>query len=203
MRLCSIINAWSDTIELLPFCIENHLKFCDGVIVIWSVNSNHWQKDERMFDFVVSHEYQNVLFYQVEPISGTPLMNETRKRNQGITVARNEGYTHFLMADADEFYIPESMMYDKKQFAKGDLNGIIHPIKVYIKTPNLWCNDHTLVPGIHKLEKTTFVGQFKEYPFAYDEFGNAHVDPSRRVNYISGIVMSEFPMHHYSYVRKN
>lgn len=205
MKLASIINSWVDAIELLPFCLDNHLQFCDHVIVVWSMVSNHQIYDDNILSFIVKYKNDGrVTFIQQEPTRNfSPLVNETRKRNYGLDIAKQSGFTHFIIADQDEFYIPESMIYDKKKFVKGDLNGIIHPIKVYIKTPNLWCSDHTLVPGIHKLEKTTYVGQFKEYPFAYDEFGNAHVDPSRRVNYISGIEMSEFPMHHYSYVRKN
>lgn len=203
MRLTSIINAWSDTIELLPFCIENHLKFCDGVIVVWSVNSNHWQKDERIFDFVVSHDYQNVLFWQAEPISGTPLMNETRKRNEGINVARNGGYTHFILADADEFYEAELMIEEKKRFDNPALNGLVHKLKVYIGKPTLWCEDHTLVCGIHKLERNTYCGNFKEYPYAYDAAGKAHIDPSRRLNFLNGIEESKAYMHHFSYVRKD
>jgi hypothetical protein len=205
MRLCSIINSWVDSIELLPFCLKNHLQFCDHVIVVWSMTSNHKTYDDGFLPFIMKYKNDGrITFHQHEPVPGaTPLVNETRKRNYGIDVARKSGFTHFIIADADEFYIPESMNYEKKKFDKGDLNGIVHPLKVYIKTPHLWCSDHTLVPGIHKLEKTTFVGQFKEYPFAYDELGNAHIDPSRRVNYLSGIGMSEFPMHHYSYVRKN
>jgi hypothetical protein len=187
MRLTSIINVWADCVELLPFCIENHLQFCDGVIVVWSANSNHWQKDERMFDFVIKYDNPNVLFWQTEPISGTPLMNETRKRNEGINVSRNSGFTHFILTDADEFYEPELMNEEKKRFDNPSLNGLVHPLKVYIAKPTLWCEDHTLVCGIHKLSRDTYCGNFKEYPFAYDSTGKAHIDPSRRLNFLNGI----------------
>jgi glycosyltransferase involved in cell wall biosynthesis len=204
MRLVSIINAWSDTIELLPYCIENHLKFCDGVIVIWSITSNHGEKNAAIFDFIVTHPYQNVLFYQVEPVHNLkPLTNETRKRNQGIQVAKNEGYTHFILADADEFYEPELMNEEKARFDNPALNGLVHKLKVYIAKPTLWCNDHTLACGIHKLNKDTYAGNFAEYPFAYDSAGRAHIDPSRMLNFLNGIEESKAYMHHMSYVRKN
>lgn len=203
MKLCSIINVWADCIELLPHCIKNHLEFCDGVIVVWSQYSNHGVKDERMIEFVRTHNKPNAFFWNTEPISGTPLMNEIRKRNEGIDIACKGGFTHFILADADEFYIPSEMNTEKKRFNNSNLNGLVHPLKVYIKSPTLYTNDHTLICGIHKLNKDTFCGSFKDYPYAYDSEGKAHIDPSRRLSYTSGIEYSEVYMHHYSYVRKN
>lgn len=204
MRLTSIISAWSDTLCLLPYAIENHLKFCDGVIVVWSVNSNHGQKDTSIFDFIVTHQYQNVLFYQLEPVPNLkPLTNETRKRNQGIQIAKNEGYTHFILSDADELYDPIGMNEEKERFNLFNLNGLVHKLRVYIGKPTLYCEDHTLVCGIHRLENGTYAGNFPEYPFAYDAVGKAHIDPSRRLNYLDGIQESKVYCEHFSYVRKN
>lgn len=203
MKLTSIINVWADCIELLPFCIDNHLRFCDGVIVVWSSTSNHGKKDERMMEFVATHKYQNVLFSQLEPIKGLPLMNETRKRNHGLDLARKEGYTHFLISDADEFYVPEDVIEEKKRFDNPNLNGLVCGLFVFIKSPTLWADDHTLLGFIHRLNKNTVVGNFRDYPFAYDAVGKAHIDPSRRINYKTGIEKSEIMMCHMSYVRKN
>lgn len=205
MKICSIINCWVDTLELLPFCINNHLQFCDGVIVVWSSTSNHGNGDNgRMLEFVSTKKYpSNVLFCQKEPLEGGLLTDECRKRNYGLDVAKEKGYTHFLISDADEFYEPDKMNYEKKRFNDPSLNGLVHPLFVYIKTPTLYCSDHTLVAGIHKLKSDTQCGAFRHYPFAYDTQGNAHIDPSRRLNYTDGIEMSDWPMHHLSYVRKD
>jgi hypothetical protein len=145
-----------------------------------------------------------VQFVQLEPAAGmSPLTNETRKRNHGIEVARSKGFTHIMTSDADEFWDHEVMNFLKVKF-DGDerLNGFVHPLKVFIKTPTLYCDDHTLVPGIQKLTKNFYLGNFKEYPFAYTD-GQAHIDPSRRPNTLSGVVYSPAPMAHMSYVRKN
>lgn len=202
MKLCSIINAWSDTVELLPYAIENHLKFCDGVIVVWSMTSNHGIVSSKMLEFVVTHPYQNVLFRQVEPIKKIkPLMNETRKRNIGLDIARTEGYTHFFLADADELYIPEQVFKDKRLFEEPEINGLVCRLMVYVGKPTLSCHDTTLVPFIHKLRHSTMAGRFHNYPFTYDKKRHCHIDPSRRINETRGIIMSSTLMHHYSYVR--
>lgn len=205
MRLCSIINVWVDAKELLPFCLENHLRFCDHVIVVWSMKSNHENYDDSILPFIVNYKNDgNVTFHQLEPVQGlTPLANETRKRNYGIDVAIKSGFTHFIIADQDEFYESNRMNEEKKRFENPNLNGLVHPLKVYIKSPTLWCGDHTLVPGIHRLTKDVCVASFKQYPFAYDIQGNAHIDPSRRPHFFTGIEMSEVFCHHFSYLRKD
>jgi hypothetical protein len=205
MKLTSIINVWVDAMELLPFCLENHLQFCDHVIVVWSMNSNHGKYDDSMLPFICNYKNDGrVTFHQLEPVAGqSPLFNETRKRNHGIEIAKKSEFTHFLIADADEFYEPDLIHEGKKRFYNSNLNGLVHALKVYIKHPTLWTYDHTLCAGIHKLKHNTQCGNFDNYPFAYDTEGKAHIDPSRRINYTSGIEMSAVCMHHLSYVRKN
>ena len=202
MRLVSIISVWVDTLELLPYAIDNHLEFCDGVIVVWSLTSNHGAVDKRMLEFVATNNYQNVLFHQIEPIKKMkPLLNETRKRNIGLEIAKREGYTHFFLADADEMYIPEHVEKDKKLFNETQINGLVCSLQVYVGKPTLSCYDDTLVPFIHKLRKDTTAGRFQHYPFAYDKKRNSHIDPSRRLNERNGIIMSNTVMHHMSYIR--
>lgn len=205
MKLCSIINSWVDAIELLPFCLANHLDFCDHVIVVWSMNSNRGSYDDSMLSFILKYKSNpRITFHQLEPRQGrAPLDNEIQKRNYGIRIARDSGFTHFIVADQDEFYLPVLMNDEKKRFEDPGLNGLVHDLVVYIKEPTLWCHDHTLVPGIHKLNKDTDVGLFSNYPFTYDTQRNCHIDPSRRVNYTTGIEKSSVICNHYSYVRRD
>jgi len=143
MRLVSIINVWHDCLCLLPHAIKNHLQFCDDVIVVWSSKSNHGNEDGgKMLEFVTSQN--GVLYQQCEPVKGlTPLANETRKRNAGIEYAKAKGFTHFFLADADEFYIPEEVEKAKELFNEPNLNGIVCPLRVFVGKPTLWCGDHT------------------------------------------------------------
>jgi hypothetical protein len=205
MKLVSIISAWACTVELLPYCIANHLKFSDSVIVVWSQHSNHWEKNDAVLEYILGSSFdERVIFEQLEPSRQIkPLANETRKRNHGIELAKKRGFTHFLLGDADEMYLPDEMNAEKEKFSNPALNGLVHPLKVYIGKPTYWTHDHTLVCGIHKLEPTLFCGNFREYPFAIDPEGKAHIDPSRRLPFLKGIEMSPVYMLHFSYVRKD
>lgn len=200
MRLSVIINAWADTAELLPHCINNYIPVCDNVIVVYSNMSNRG----NIIPFMVPFGHENVQYFHCEPLMNiTPLQNETRKRNFGIQKAKEFESTHFLMSDADEFYEQDQFAKEKERIESRNLNGLVSSLRVYIKEPTLSCEDHTLVPFIHKLLPNTCVGAHKYYPFAVDKQGNAHIDPSRRVNYTSRIEMSSAVMHHYSYVRQD
>lgn len=170
------------------------------------MKSNHGNYDDSFLKFIVDYKNNGrVTFHQLEPVIGlTPLANETRKRNHGIEIAKQSGFTHCLIADQDEFWDHEIMNFIKSRFDENSkIEGFVHPVNVFIKSPTLWCEDHTLAPGIQKLRKDFYVGNFKEYPFAYDGQGKAHIDPSRRPNTLSGICWSPAPMAHMSYVRKD
>lgn len=204
MKLVSIINAWQDTLCLLPHVMLNHLQFCDSVVLVWSSMSNHWNSDDGKMLAFICEGTEKVLNVQCEPVKGlTPLANETRKRNAGIEYARSKGFTHFFLADGDEFYTPNEVHVAKGLFDEPNLNGLVCPLRVYVGKPTLSCKDHTLVSFIHKLKDKTYAGNFKEYPYAYDEQGNAHIDPSRRINETRGIVMCDVTMHHLSYIRSD
>lgn len=202
MKIVSIISAWADTICLLHSCINNHLQFCDSVIVVGSVKSNHGVVDWSYPEFIKSYPIdKRVRFEMWEPMKGyKPLANETRKRNYGLALAKDSKFTHFLIADADELYEPEAMNSLKEKLP--GVNGFVHKVRAYI-TPTLYCDDHTLVCGIHRLTSDTHCGNYPFYPFAYDSKSIAHIDPSRRLSFRSGILMSDVICHHYTLVRKN
>jgi hypothetical protein len=209
MKLISIINVWADCIELLPYCIHNHLQFCNAIIVVGSLKSNHGTSSDAYQKYIERYPFgvtptPRVFFEFCEPTEGLkPLVNETKKRNYGLEMAKKGGFSHFLIADADELYIPSEMNEEKKRFDNPNLNGLVHPLKVYIKLPTLYTYDKTLVCGIHKLHKDTSCGSYKNYPYAYDAAGVAQIDPSRRLYFTSGIEMSAVYCEHFSYVRKD
>lgn len=204
MRLCAIYNVWSDCIDLLEKSIENIIPVVDGVIVIYSHTSNYGQRIEFVFPNSDILGNPKVTFIRAEPIPGhLPSFNETIKRNFGIDKAKKEGYTHCLIMDSDEFYIQDEVRQEKARIERDNLNGLVCRLKVYIAKPTLWCEDHTLIPFIQKLTKEVSVGDFKWYPFAYDEQRQAHIDPTRRPSHRDKVEMSDIYMHHFSYVRKD
>lgn len=206
MKLCVTISAWADTIDLLPHCIENLLPVVDGILVIWSNQSNYGQHRDDCYLFSISDFDPKVRFYQYEPNGKFNCHeNETLKRNYGIDKAKQLGFTHIIVSDADEFYFKEDIEQGRNIFMLDPtLNGLVCGLNVYIKKPTLFCADHTLVSFITKLQSETKVGAFKNFPFAYDGQGNAHIDPTRRFNYSNNVeFLDDVKMHHFSWCRKD
>lgn len=200
MKLAAIFCVWGDCNDLLPYAINNIIPVVDGVIVVYSEVSNHGNSKEV---FKLSHP--KCQYFNWEPNLGVPPhANETTKRNFGLTKAKELGYTHFINLDGDEFYDQVDFKVEKIRLKKLNLNGMVCGVKTYFKSPTLTIGmDYTLVPFIHELRSNTkFMINSKTYPFAYDN-GSARIDPTRRLNYVSGIEMSSIVMHHYSYVRSD
>lgn len=204
MRLAAIICVWSDTCEFIPSCIKNLSSVADEIVVIWSIESNHFVRNDAVFRLALTEQFQGVHWVQHEPHKRLrPSINEIGKRNRGIEEARKLECTHFIILDGDEFYKPEELNKEKERF-NPEVNGMVHPIKVFVGSPTLCCDDkNTLVPGIQKLTRDSKVGSFRKYPFAYDRFGIAKIDGTRRTNETSKVLMSDVYMFHYSYLRKD
>lgn len=193
MKLCAIYIVWFDGIEILPYSIEAIRKHVDEVIVIYSNTSNHGNTVEYGKEL----DALNVTLVNWEPNLGKrPVVNETAKRNFGLKVARSFGYTHFIMMDCDECYDPEE--FEK---AKKDGNYVCR-LKTYIRKPTYQVDDHTLIPFIHRLNSDLIFGNFRTYPFAYSG-KDAHIDPTRRLNLVKDVQMSDIICHHFSWVRQD
>ncbi len=200
MKLAAIYNAWSDCTDLLRKSVDNILPAVDRVIIVWSHRSN--KGEEIPFDFL-EHRDPKVHFVHQEPLrTQGPAQNETMKRNAGLDYAKSNLCTHFLVMDSDEFYVTEDVEREKVRVLQENLNGLVCGLRVYIKEPTLWCEDHTLVPFIQKLTPDVSIGAFKNYPFAYEK-GQAHIDPTRRPSHTNRIGWSNVVMHHFSYLRQN
>lgn len=200
MKLAAIYNCWSDGLDLLPYSVDNILPVVDEVIIVWSHHSNRGEYKEFIYD----PTSPKVKMVQWEPVKSLTIHeNETTKRNVGIDKARDSKCTHFLIMDSDEFYIQEEVEKEKEKFEGNKINGLVCRTKVLFKKPTLMVNDHTLVPFIQRLANFSAVGSFRDYPFAYDWAGNAHIDPTRRPNHTSGIKLSDIYMWHASWVRSD
>lgn len=198
MKLCAVFNAWSDCIDLLEKSVDNILPVVDEVVIVWSHRSNRGQ----VIPFIFAHPSPKVHLFQCEPDPDwQPNKNEVNRRNVGLDHARMLGCTHFLMMDCDEFYVRDDVEREKLRMERDDLNGLVCGLRVYIKEPTLWCEDHTRVPFIQKLTEKVRLGDFR-CPFSRDEQGD-HIDPTRRPNHTRGVEWSDVIMHHFSYVRKD
>lgn len=198
VKLAAIFNAWADCTDLLAKSVANISPVVDLVIVVWSERSN--RGEDRPFLF--SSDDPKVVMIRVEPMKHlAAAKNETMRRNAGLDYARASLCTHFLVMDADEFYVQEDVTREKVRIEQENLNGLVCGLRVYIKEPTLWCEDHTLVPFIQKMTPEVTLGDYRHYPFAYDKDRQCHIDPTRRPSHAIRIGWSNVVMHHFSYVR--
>jgi len=202
MRLLAAYNVWADGMDLLAHSVGNILPLVDKVLIVFSNNSNYG----HYLPFSSLEPHEKIQYLNFEPnLHESPHINECAKRNAGLRWAKEEGFTHFLGMDSDEFYEAEPFRIEKYRIEKQDLAGTVCPIKVYFKKPTLTVGfDHTLVPFIHKITPgLKFELNNKTYPYAYDPEGHAHIDPTRRLNITQGVELSNVIMHHFSWYRSD
>lgn len=196
MKLVAIYNVWNDY-DLLDQSVENISQCVDSFIIVVSTRSNYNEYapiPDRWKEFIVVRE----------PHFNIPMHSETDKRNFGLDIARKQGFTHFIMMDADEFYHPEQFLKAKERFLNPNLAGLVCPLNCYFKEPTLTIGrDTTLVPFIHKITPTLKFEFNKQYPFAWSG-KQIRIDPTRSMNINTGVEYTEeVVMEHYSWVRKD
>lgn len=191
MKLAAIYNAW-DGIELLKGsmdCLKYHV---DLFIIVWQDVSNFGEFYNPIPDMDLSG-LKDVILVKYDPVVGAGMYNEKQKRNIGLNVARENGCTHFLHIDCDEYY--EDFGKAKGLYIQSGKPGSVCKLYTYFKLPTLRFEnpDGYFVPFIHELRPDTQAG-VRHYPF--------YVDPTRRINQ-SDIVELPVFMHHFSWVRKD
>ncbi len=198
MKLAAIYNVWDD-FQMLWISTHKIKPLVDGIIIIYSHTSNYGEASKPEMDTVY-----NGRCYRLEPdLKLRPDENERNKRNYGLDIAKQQGYTHFIMMDADEFYEPEAFLKEKERFLNPDLNGLVCACQVYFKSPKLTIGlDTTLITFIHKITPGLKFEFNRQFPFAFDKNG-IRIDPTRQLNIKKGVEWSDIIMHHYSWVRKD
>lgn len=210
MRLAAIFNVWADW-DWLQIAAEKISPVVDGIIIIWSEKSNYGEffkmpeSGEHSFNrYDLDPNCELLISFQQEPSLLHPMHAETRKRNIGLEKAREYGYTHFIMCDADELYDPEQFLKEKQRFIDNpNLAGLVCASQVYVKSPTLTIGlDTTLVPFIHKITPTLKHSFNRNYPFSWEK-GQIRIDPTRSLNIDRGVDWSPIIMDHYSWVRSD
>lgn len=197
MKLALIVSIWHDW-DMLEATLKTNRKFVDGIIIVASQKSNYGELSP------IPERWRDDEIYIYEPSDFQPRVSETKKRNYGLRIALEQGYTHFLTADADEVYHPEEVEKVKFKFEDANLNGLVVPSNLYFGKPTLTIGrDITRVPFIHKLTPTILHDFNKAYPFAWER-NQIRIDPTRSLSINSGVEYTEdIVMHHYSWIRKD
>lgn len=198
MKLAAIYNVWDDW-DLFYESNRCIRPLVDGTILVYSTKSNSGEECTPSFNI-------DGFGFQYEPnLNLPPAQNERAKRNYGLQKARELGYTHFLMMDADEFYEPNEFLKEKERILKNDITGTVCRTKVYFREPTLTVGyDVTLVPFIHKITPDLCFTWNTKYPYAFEgPRREIRIDPTRQMNINSGVEWSDITMHHMSWVRSD
>ena len=202
MRLAGIYTVWDDW-DLFTHSHKNIMPLVDGVIVVFSQTSN-FGEDSKIKTVAIWGEGNHIFNFEPD-LSLPPQVNERNKRNFGLQKAKDMGFTHFIMLDADEFYEPQAFLNEKERIFKGNIAGTVCRTQVYFAKPTLTIGlDTTLVPFIHKITPDLHFTWNTRYPFAFEgPKREIRIDPTRQLNITQGVEMSEIIMHHYSWIRKD
>lgn len=197
MKLVAIFNVWDDY-DLLEHSVKHIRPLVDGVIIIASTKSNYGEYS------AIPDLFKTGELFIREPQFDHPMNSETDKRNFGLKMARELGYTHFLTMDADEFYNPTEFLKAKERFNnEPDLQGLVCSLQCYFGKPTLTIGiEVTRVPFIHKLTETIKHEFNRKYPFAW-EGRDIKIDPTRSLSINDGVKWDDAVMHHMSHVRKD
>ena len=203
LKLIAIYNVW-DGEELLEGSIRQIREHVDFVLCVVQIGSNwgeHYsgglEEARRLqgFGLVDSIRFVNTGYLP-------PQAKETQKRQLGIDYAIENGFTHFLHMDCDEYYNSTQFAQAKKQLEYESIDGSVCKIQTYYKSPLLKFHklDDYYVPFIHRVKPETKCGlkAARDYPF--------YADPTRRIAPVRGVVEFDpgrIVMHHYSYVRRD
>lgn len=197
MRLVAIYCVWHDW-DILEHSLRNIRPLVDGIIIVGSENSNSKEFSP------IPDRFKNDELHIREPHHYAPQHSETDKRNFGLSIARQQGYTHFLTIDSDECYEHEAFLRQKARFLnEPKLKGLVCDCQTYFKKPTLTIGlDTTRVPFIHELTQTIKHEFNPKYPFSWEGKG-IRIDPTRQMNITSGVERTDLKMHHYSWIRKD
>ena len=200
--VAAVFNVF-DGLELLPYSVSNIEPCVEGIIFVYQDKSNYGEVmnvGETVYELALKSKVRTGIVKYEPNFSISPADNERNKREIGRKTAERMGFTHFIDMDCDEFYLQDEFLKAKDYIFSWDLNGLVCKSVVYFGSPTLTIGeDITLVPFIHKINCRHEFN--KKYPFAFDK--TIRIDPTRQLSFTLGVEMSEFYMHHYSWVRKD
>jgi hypothetical protein len=201
MKLIAIYNVWGDSLELLRGSIQQIRDCVDFVLIIAQEESNAGEVDRNVYPFcnnLIDEKLANqVIIYN--PLKKSLLDDETRKRQMGINFALDNGFSHFIHMDSDEYYFPHEFQAAKELIVRDRIKSSCIDLYTYYKEPNYrLANKETyLVPFIHEVNKFSRTG--KDFRHNYP----MPVDPSRAISGSSSKRIPGISMHHFSYVRRD
>jgi hypothetical protein len=189
--------------ELLEGSIKRVRDYVDYISVVYQKISNFGNPaNESLIPLLENLKNQglidNLTLYEPKHFDGHD--NEINKRNIGLSLSRQNGCTHHMSMDSDEYYIPSEFEYMKNKIYVDNVDCGYVQMLTYYKTWDYIIDppEEYYVPTIIKIKSTnTFI---KSYP------SHVLVDPTRRISQLNNSIIfrrDEVQMHHGSYIRND
>lgn len=208
-KLGATLNIF-DGEELLLDLLVSIRKEVDFVSIVFQ-EVGHWgdlRADSHLRDFLRSLKNLGMIDEVIDWTPKNAASNEylfhtmdVEKRQAGLKLAQENGCTHFIVLDNDEFYTRKQFRYMKRIMmrsnSKWDYSVLRH--LQYYKNTNLIKREREeeYVMGIFRIDQST--------EFRYGAESKFPIDPARKIEGESVLEFSRFEvcMHHLSYVRKD
>lgn len=205
MKLSASINFFKGE-ELLLHTVHNIRPLVEHLSIVYQETSN-WNetisdKGREIIEKLKNTNLVDDLICFYPDFNQKAAINEFRKREIGLNLAKQAQATHFLLMDADEFYIPEQFENIKKVIENENISySCVHSYfylhKPYYRSEKL---DITNVCFITKITPELLFEFNGDFPIEY-------VDPTRRMVNTSGkfkfFDTETIAMHHMNFVRQN
>ena len=199
--------------ELLPYSIITIRDKVHHISVVYQTVSNLGKPANPDLEKKLKEMLEDGLIdelYLYRPILAViPQINETKKRNIGLELAKKNGCDYFLSMDVDEFYDENQFEFALKYIFENDIAISAISIIDYFKTPEYQVSGiHTFVNGnIHNYYVPFLIKIDRSIRQSHaSSYFPCFVDPTRRL-YCPGKVMifsvQQIAMHHMSTIRKD
>ena len=205
MKLSASINFYNAE-ELLIQAVRCIRPLVEHLSIVYQETSN-WGNviSERAKKVIEQLKSEGLVddFYCYEPNSSfNASENEFQKRQIGLDLAKTAGASHFLLMDADEFYIPKQFLKVKEIIRTSDISYSCVRSYFYIHQ-SIYRSELPDTTNVCFIAKIT-----PELSFEYQgAFPAENVDPTRRLVNSSGrfkfFDANDICMHHMNFVRES
>lgn len=200
MKLGVTYNVF-DGIELLESSILSIIDNVDYINIVYQTTSNFGEYLDNLpilNDLVDKKLVNHLIFY--EPNLGISAQeNEVRKRNIGLEHLKENGCTHFMNLDVDEFYKKNKLEWAKKEIDRYKYNATIVRMYRYYKYPTVQINN--FLNGYVDYAPLIYSINNKLGSFGWRYFVDATRQGSGGNVHVFG--ENEIMMHHMAYIRTN
>ena len=137
MKLGVSYNVF-DGEELLESSIKQIRSEVDYISVVYQTVSNFGEQcDENLVPLLEDLKSKGLVdeLYPYFPLNKNGSGNEISKRNLGFNLSKNNGCTHHMSMDTDEYYNLEQFKYLKRIMVEGNFDSSACQMMTYYKEP--------------------------------------------------------------------